>query len=197
MPAEKPRPAAPGGATLRAEESRLESLLRRAASGDRAAFAELYAQTAPQLFGIALRMLRQRDRAEDVLQESFVTIWQRAGDYDPAKGSPMTWLITILRHRAIDALRRGARQPERLAQDEAALLTLVAGPADSAERGSELHALQNCLGELGIEPRRAMLMVYAYGLTQEEFAARSGTPLGTVKSWIRRSLERLKKCLDG
>jgi RNA polymerase sigma-70 factor (ECF subfamily) len=197
LPAEKPRPAAPGGATLRAEESRLEPLLRRAASGDRTAFAELYAQTAPQLFGIALRMLRQRDRAEDVLQESFVTIWQRAGDYDPAKGSPMTWLITILRHRAIDALRRGARQPERLAEDEAALLTLVAGPADSAERGSELRALHNCLGELGIEPRRAMLMVYAYGLTQEEFATRSGTPLGTVKSWIRRSLERLKKCLDG
>jgi RNA polymerase sigma-70 factor (ECF subfamily) len=109
----------------------------------------------------------------------------------------MTWLITILRHRAIDALRRGARQPERLAEDDAALLALVAGPADSADRGSELRALQNCLGELGVESRRAMLMVYAYGLTQEEFAARSGTPLGTVKSWIRRSLERLKKCLDG
>ena len=142
-------------------------------------------------------MLRQRDRAEDVLQESFVTIWQRAGDYDPAKGTPMTWLITILRHRAIDALRRSARQPERLAEPEEALLALVAGPADSADRGSDLRALQNCLGELGPEQRRAMLMVYAYGLTQEELAARLATPLGTVKSWIRRSLERLKKCLDG
>src|SRR5258708_39490981 len=98
------------------EPRRLEILLRNVAAGDRAAFAELYTLTAPQLFGIALRMLHQRDRAEDVLQESFVTIWQRASDYDPAKGAPMTWLITILRHRAIDALRRGARRPERLAE---------------------------------------------------------------------------------
>ena len=180
-----------------ASTDRLIGLLRAVGTGDRAAFAALYAQTAAQLFGVALRMLRQRDRAEDVLQESFVTIWQRAGDYDPAKGTPMTWLITILRHRAIDALRRSARQPERLAEPEEALLALVAGPADSADRGSDLRALQNCLGELGPEQRRAMLMVYAYGLTQEELAARLATPLGTVKSWIRRSLERLKKCLDG
>jgi RNA polymerase sigma-70 factor, ECF subfamily len=176
---------------------RLVGLLRAVAAGDRAAFAALYAQTAAQLFGVALRMLRQRDRAEDVLQESFVTIWRRARDYDPAKGAPMTWLITILRHRAIDALRRSARQPERLAEDEEVLLALVAGPADSADRGSELRALQNCLRELDPGPRRAVLLVYAYGLTQEELAARLATPLGTVKSWIRRSLERLKKCLDG
>jgi len=192
LPAEPPRRAAQS-----AEPRRLEILLRAVAAGDRAAFAELYTLTASQLFGIALRIVRQRDRAEDVLQESFVAIWQRARDYDAQKGAPMTWLITILRHRAIDALRRGARQPERLAEGEEALLALVAGPADGAERGSELRALQNCLGELGVEPRRAMLMVYAYGLTQEEFAARTATPLGTVKSWIRRSLERLKKCLDG
>jgi len=181
----------------RASTDRLIGLLRAVGTGDRAAFAALYAQTAAQLFGVALRMLRQRDRAEDVLQESFVTIWQRAGDYDPTKGAPLTWLITVLRHRAIDALRRSARQPERLAEPEEALLALVAGPADSADRGSDLRALQNCLGELGPEQRRAMLLVYAYGLTQEELAARIATPLGTVKSWIRRSLERLKKCLDG
>ncbi len=175
----------------------LVDLLRRVAAGDRAAFAELYDRTSPQLFGVALRILRQRERAEDVLQECFVAIWQRAGDYDPAKGAAMTWLFTILRHRAIDAVRRGARQPERLAEPEEALLALVAGPADSADRGSELRALQNCLGELGAPQRNAMLMVYACGLTQEELAARIATPLGTVKSWIRRSLERLKKCLDG
>jgi RNA polymerase sigma-70 factor (ECF subfamily) len=175
----------------------LVDLLRRVTAGDRAAFAELYDRTSPQLFGVALRILRQKEWAEDVLQESFVAIWQRAGDYDPAKGAAMTWLMTILRHRAIDALRRGARQPERLAEPEEALLALVAGPADSADRGSELRALQNCLAELGTPQRDAMLMVYAYGLTQEELAARIATPLGTVKSWIRRSLERLKKCLDG
>jgi RNA polymerase sigma-70 factor (ECF subfamily) len=177
--------------------ARLALLLREAAAGNRAAFAELYDATAPQLFGVALRILRQRDRAEDVLQESFVAIWQRAGDYDAGKGAPMTWLVTILRHRAIDALRRGQRQPERSAEPEEALLALAAGPADSADRGSDLMALQRCLGEIGAQQRWAILMVYAYGLTQEEVASRSATPLGTVKSWIRRSLERLKRCLDG
>jgi RNA polymerase sigma-70 factor (ECF subfamily) len=182
---------------LAADAARVAALLSATASGDTAAFTELYRTTSPQLFGIALRILRQRDRAEEVLQESFVAVWQRAHDFDPAKGSAMTWLVTVLRRRAIDALRRGARQPERLAEPEAALLALAAGPSDSADRGSELRALQNCLGELAAEPRRAMVMIYAYGLTQEEFAAESATPLGTVKSWVRRSLERLKKCLDG
>lgn len=180
-----------------AAAAHLVDLLRRVAASDRVAFAELYDRTAPQLFGVALRILRQKERAEDVLQECFVAIWQRAGDYDPAKGAAMTWLMTILRHRAIDAVRRGARQPERLAEPVEALLALAAGPADSADRGSDLRALQRCLGELGTPQRNAMLMVYAYGLTQEELAARIATPLGTVKSWIRRSLERLKKCLDG
>jgi RNA polymerase sigma-70 factor (ECF subfamily) len=175
----------------------LADLIRATAAGDRAAFAELYRLTSPQLFGVALRILRQRDRAEDVLQESFVAVWRRAGDYDSGKGSAMTWLATILRHRAIDAIRRSAHQPERVAEPEEALLALAAGPADAADRGSQLWALQNCLAELGEQQRRAILMIYAYGLTQEELAARIATPLGTVKSWVRRSLERLKRCLDG
>jgi RNA polymerase sigma-70 factor (ECF subfamily) len=109
----------------------------------------------------------------------------------------MTWLITILRRRAIDAVRRGGRQPERVAEPEEALARLAAGPADDADRGAALRALQRCLGLLGAPQREAILMIYAYGLTQEEFAARSKAPLGTVKSWVRRSLERLKTCLDG
>jgi RNA polymerase sigma-70 factor (ECF subfamily) len=187
----RPRAADPDGAAY------LVELLQRVAAGDRAAFAALYDRTSPQLFGVALRILRQKERAEDVLQECFVAVWQRAGDYDPAKGAAMTWLTTILRHRAIDVVRRGTRRPERLAEPEEALLALAAGPADDADRGSELRALQDCLGELGAAQRNAILMIYAYGLTQEELAAQTATPLGTVKSWIRRSLERLKKCLDG
>jgi RNA polymerase sigma-70 factor (ECF subfamily) len=175
----------------------LARLLRGCAAGDREAFAELYRQTAPQLFGVALRILRQKERAEDVLQESFVAIWQRAADYDAAKGAPMTWLMTILRNRAIDALRRGASHPDQSAEPESVLLEIPAGAADSADRGMALRALQDCLAELERPQRHAMLMVYAYGLTQEELAARMATPLGTVKSWIRRSLMRLKKCLDG
>ncbi len=187
-----PRPAAPDPVA-----ARLTELLLATGRGDREAFAELYRQCSPQLFGVALRIVRERARAEDVLQESFVAVWRRARDFDPRKGAAMTWLVTILRHRAIDALRRGVRQPERSAEGEATLLQLATGPADAADRSAMLAALQHCLGELGEEPRHAMLMIYAYGFTQEELSARMKTPLGTVKSWVRRSLERLKRCLDG
>jgi RNA polymerase sigma-70 factor (ECF subfamily) len=175
----------------------LSDLVRRVARRDRAAFAELYDLTSAKLFGVILRIIRQRDVAEDVLQESFVAVWQRAPDYDPVRGSVMSWLVTIVRHRAIDQLRRRAHRAEDRSEGEEALLGLVAGAVDSADRGAELHALQRCLGELDAEPRRCVLLAYAYGLTHDELATKLRTPIGTVKSWIRRSLERLKRCLDG
>jgi RNA polymerase sigma-70 factor, ECF subfamily len=173
----------------------LEQLIRRTARRDRAAFAALYTQTAAKLFGIALRIMRQREPAEEVLQESFVAVWQRAEDYDPARGSAMGWLVTIVRHCAIDQLRRSAARPESRGAPEEALLTLVS--PDSADSGAELGALQRCLDELDPEPRRAVLLAYCYGFTREELAARLAVPVGTVKSWLRRSLDRLKRCLEG
>lgn len=173
----------------------LEQMLRRAARRDRAAFAALYARTAAKLFGIALRIMRQREWAEEVLQESFVTVWQRAEDYDPARGSAMGWLVTIVRHSAIDQLRRSSARPESHTAPEEALLALVS--PDSADSRVELGALQRCLDELEAEPRRAVLLAYCYGLSRDELAIRLAVPIGTVKSWLRRSLERLKRCLDG
>ncbi len=173
----------------------LEQLLRRTARRDRAAFAELYARTAAKLFGIALRIMRQREWAEEVLQESFVTVWQRAEDYDPARGSAMGWLVTIVRHSAIDQLRRSGARPESHGAPEEALLALVS--PDSADSRVELGALQRCLDELELEPRRAVLLAYCYGLSRDELASHLAVPVGTVKSWLRRSLERLKRCLDG
>jgi RNA polymerase sigma-70 factor (ECF subfamily) len=186
-----PLPAAP------APEEELETLLLRVGRGDRGAFAALYDRSAAKLFGLAVRILGQKERAEDVLQESFVAVWNRAADYAPERGAAMTWLATIVRHRAIDNLRRRSRQPEQLAESEAALLNLAASPGDAADRGAGLVALQRCLEELGPEQRRAVLLGYAYGFTNEELAQRLAAPLGTVKSWLRRSLERLKECLDG
>jgi len=145
--------------------SRLRQLIAKVARRDRQAFAELYDATAPQLFGVALRIIRRRDLAEEVLQESFVVVWERAGDYSAARGAPLTWLTTIV--------------------------------LQGADRGAELGALQRCLDELEVEPRRAVLLAYAYGLTHEELAAHLGAPIGTVKSWVRRSLARLKRCLEG
>jgi RNA polymerase sigma-70 factor, ECF subfamily len=172
----------------------LQQQLYRTARRDRAAFAALYTQTSAKLFGIALRIMREREAAEEVLQESFVAIWERAGDYDPARGSAMGWLVTILRHCAIDRLRRGAAQPESRSAPEDALATLIA--PERADSRAELRALQRCLDELDEQPRRAVLLAYCYGLTREELARRLAVPVGTVKSWLRRSLERLQRCLD-
>ena len=173
----------------------LQQLIRDTATGDREAFATLYAQTAAKLFGVALRIIGRREIAEEVLQESYVAVWQRAADYDPVRGPALGWLITIVRHCAIDQLRRQSSRPEgRRAPEE--LLRDLAGEA-SSERGVELRALQRCLDELDAAPRRAVLLAYLYGLTRDELAIRLAVPVGTVKSWIRRSLDRLKRCLEG
>jgi RNA polymerase sigma-70 factor (ECF subfamily) len=174
----------------------LQELMRGVVRRDRAAFAALYDRTAPQLFGIALRILRQREEAEDVLQEAFVAVWDRAASFDPERGSVMTWLVTVLRHRAIDRRRRRAHLEDRLGSEED-LLALTAGASDESDRGAGLVALQKCLAELEERPRRVVLLAYAYGYTHEELARQLSTPIGTVKSWVRRSLERLKRCLDG
>jgi RNA polymerase sigma-70 factor (ECF subfamily) len=177
--------------------SQLRQLIAKVARRDRQAFAELYDATAPQLFGVALRIIGRRDLAEEVLQESFVAVWERAGDYSAARGAPLTWLTTIVRHRAIDQLRRSASRAEDRTASEEVLHALVAGEAYSTDRGAQLGALQRCLDELDVEPRRAVLLAYVYGLTHEELAGRLGAPMGTIKSWVRRSLARLKRCLEG
>jgi RNA polymerase sigma-70 factor, ECF subfamily len=172
----------------------LQQLLLQVAHRDHAGFAALYAQTSAKLFGIALRITRSREAAEEVLQESFIAVWERARDYDPARGSAMGWLVTIVRHCAIDQARRRAARPESRSAPEEALTTLIA--TDSADSRAELRALQRCLDELDEQPRRAVLLAYCYGLTREELALRLAVPVGTVKSWLRRSLERLQRCLD-
>jgi RNA polymerase sigma-70 factor, ECF subfamily len=172
----------------------LEMLLRRSAGGDKTAFAALYRATSAKLFGIALRITGRRESAEEVLQESFVAVWARARDYDPVRGSAMAWLATIVRHTAIDQLRHRQARPEGHVAPEELLASFTAvGRTDS---GAELRALQRCLDELDAQPRRAVLLAYLYGLTREEIAAQLKQPVGTVKSWLWRSLERLQRCLD-
>ena len=172
----------------------LQELLHATARGDRAAFALLYRRTSATLFGIAIRIAGRRDIAEDALQECFVAVWRRAADYDPTRGTAMSWLIGIVRNAAIDRLRRRGTRPEGYAAPEELLSRIAA--TDSTERGAELRALEACLGELDDRPRQAVLLAYVHGLTREELATQLAVPLGTVKSWIRRSLERLKRCLD-
>jgi RNA polymerase sigma-70 factor (ECF subfamily) len=179
------------------ENAELFSLMRRVARRDHESFRVLYRKTSPQLFAVALRILRQRELAEDVLQDSFVAIWERATDYDALRGSPMSWLATIVRHRAIDALRRLGSRPEGFADSDEALALIAAGADSNADRRMTLGALARCLDQLEAKPRDAVVFAYAYGYTHEELSLRLKAPLGTVKSWIRRSLDRLKTCLDG
>jgi RNA polymerase sigma-70 factor (ECF subfamily) len=172
----------------------LQELLRKTAAGDSAAFSELYKQTAAKLFGVAVRIAGRGEVAEDALQECFVLVWQRAANYDPRRGAAMSWLVAIMRNCTIDRMRRLGARPEGHAAPESALDRLAA--PDSAAQGAEMRALAHCLRELDEMPRRAVLLAYLYGLTREELAVKLAVPVGTVKSWLRRSLDRLRRCLD-
>lgn len=174
-------------------ELAVETLIARTALGDRGAFQALYRATAARLFGLALLVVRRRDWAEDVMQEAFLAFWRRAGDFRPERGSGLGWMATIVRNRAIDRLRREPRvagEPDREAPDPApdALSRLV--------QSDEARRLAGCLGELDEQPRRVIALAFYEGLSHSELAARVGAPLGTVKSWIRRGLMRLKACFE-
>jgi len=171
--------------------------MSRIAGGDRAALRALYEATAPKLFGVCLRILSDREESEDVLQDVYVTVWRRADRYDAARASVTTWISTIARNRAIDRLR--ARGPLAKAEPVEALEI-----ADEAQPGAELslaaaddaRRLAACLDELDPRTRQVIRTAFYEGVTYEALAQRLGAPLGTVKSWIRRGLARLKGCLE-
>ncbi len=169
------------------------SLLRRCAGGDRAAFRLLYDRWGGRLHGVALRITRQSSLAADATHDAFVQIWQQADRFDPERGSADSWMIGLVRYRALDIVRRLAREvpgyePEDQ-EDETpdALARLV-----STTEGAALH---RCLGELEADRRRLVVMAFVDGLSHSELAARLGLPLGTIKSTIRRSLVALRGCL--
>ncbi len=168
--------------------------LERTAHGDVAAFKTVYAATSLKLYGIVVRILGRSDLADEVLQEVYVRVWQRAGDFDPAASSPITWLATIARNRALDEARRTTM---RSLDDAPELLEIPSddNPAASLERSEELRRLQACLEGLEAERKEIVLLAYFHGLTREEIARRLGRPVATVKTWLRRSLAQLRDCL--
>jgi RNA polymerase sigma-70 factor (ECF subfamily) len=171
--------------------------MRLSAEGDQDAFAELYRQVSPHLYGLVLRILRRKDWAEEVLQEGFLNIWNHAGEYQPRKGSPFAWMAAILRNRALDMLRRHRR--EIFSSDESFQESLPGedpSPLDQLVSGSESKALKHCLEELEGEQRQSILWAYWRGMTHQELSRQLKKPLGTVKSWVRRGLEKLKRCLE-
>ena len=176
----------------------LGRLLSRCSLGDQAAFAALYTATSAKLYGIALRILRREPWAEEALQEAYVKIWRHAGSYNPGRGRPMTWMINVVRNQSLDLLRRADyRAKEEEWSPERDERMSPENPAALAETSQEMQRVLACLDRLGEEQRDCILLSYHQGLTPTEVAQHLKRPVGTVKTWIRRGLLRLKACLEG
>lgn len=181
--------------------ARLAHLLSRVALGDQASFAEFYRQTSAHLYGVALRILKDTAAAEEILQEAYVNVWHHAGAYEVAKSQPLTWLTSIVRNRCLDQLRRRELDtvPMTTDDDDAPLFDLPADaptPAQMLLAGAEARSVRECVDALDAGPKQAIALAFYQGLSHSELAAHLREPLGTVKSWVRRGLERLKSCLD-
>lgn len=175
----------------------LVAALARIAGGDRQALQFLYRETSAKLFAACFRILNDRGEAEDVLQEVYIAIWRRAGLFDPDRASPITWLVAIARNQSIDRLRSSSPAKRLRDIDEAFEVSDSAPTALVQLEASQDHQrLSKCLDEL--EPRHAGAIRSAFfeGTTYDELAQRMNVPLGTMKSWIRRSLLRLRECME-
>lgn len=175
---------------------RLREALGQVARGDRDAFRLVYEHTSAKLFGICLRMLPQRSDAEDVMQDVFVTIWQKARQFDASRASPMTWLISIARNKSIDRLRERGVDQHSGPIDLAGPLADPSPAQDAVTQSAQTkRRLDSCLNTLEPKQRAAIRVAFLEGLTHDALAKRVGVPLGTMKSWIRRGLHLLKACL--
>ena len=189
------RGGAPGERASAGAGDDVTGLLIRIAARDAAAFAALYKQTNAKLYGVVARILTRGDVAADVLQEVYVRIWEKAGEFDPLKGSPLAWMATIARNRALDEVRRVRpvsleNQPEGF---EPAAEEI--DPLAPRERSERLAALVDCLKALDEEKRAIVLLAYYRGLSREALAKRFGRPVPTIKTWLHRSLAQLRDCL--
>ena len=173
----------------------IADLIARCALRDRAAFRDLYGRTSAKLYGVTLRILRDRSEAEEALQEVYVKIWQRADKYVPGGYSPISWLVAVARNHSLDVLR--ARKPK--SEDiDLALEVADASPDPeqaAADRG-ERSRIDHCLDELDADRADAVRGAYLDGFSYEELSARHNVPLNTMRTWLRRSLMKLRECLS-
>jgi RNA polymerase sigma-70 factor (ECF subfamily) len=183
----------------RQRSARMAELLVRVALSDQQAFAELYRQTSSHLYAVALRILRESGAAEEVLQESYVNIWHHAGSYVAAKSQPLTWLTSIVRNRCLDQMRRREIDTVTIDDEEQGMMLADDRPSleDMLLSSADALAVKGCVERLEAGQKQAIALAFYQGLSHSELARHLGQPLGTVKSWVRRGLERLKACLDG
>ena len=186
--------------TASSPDAELMALIDRVGRRDEAALRQLYDRTAPKLLGLAMRVVRQREWAEDALQETFLQIWRSAPDYRASLSPPMAWMGLIVRSRALDLLRRRTADRAQLTQefDEVLADTLesdAANPMDTADASEQAWALHQCLAQLEGKQREVVSLAYLRDLSHGELAEQLKLPLGTVKTWIRRGLEKLRTCM--
>jgi len=178
----------------------LPQLLSKVALRDRSAFEQLYHATCAHLLGVAFRILSNRDRAEEVLQEAFMNVWNSAAGYSPGVATPMTWLINIVRNKAIDALRSGKTERNTtVVLDEEGME--VAGddslqPQQLLDDSLVKVNIDRCMSELNPSQRQALALAYYQGMVHTDIAQALNAPLGTAKAWVRRGLDKLKTCLE-
>lgn len=174
-----------------------DDLLLRCGRGDHPAFEQLYRLTASRLFALCRRMLRHEELAEEALQESFVQIWRDAGQFDPHRALALTWMGVIVRHRCLDLLRR--KRPEVSLEDDGTFIEPAddgPGPLELTLHHADRHALGHCLKTLSEAQRLSITLAFYRGFSHQQLSAYLATPMGTVKSWIRRGLMQLKRCLQ-
>jgi RNA polymerase sigma-70 factor, ECF subfamily len=184
----------------------LATLMSRTALGDRAAFARVYELTHAHLFGLAQRMLVRRPLAEDVLQDAFVSIWKNASGYNPQMSQPMTWLIAIVRNRALDTIRAQGRRLDSVSTTLHDDDTDNPGVAEAVDEGADPLSLlsaatdtlqiRSCMDGLDAKMRQSLALAYYSGMSNSEVADHLSSPLGTVKTWIRKGLLQLKTCVE-
>jgi RNA polymerase sigma-70 factor, ECF subfamily len=189
-------PPTPTESSVTATAAELADLLRRVAARDSAAFAMLYKQTRAKLYGVIARILTKGDLSGEVLQEVFVRIWEKAGDYDVDKGSPIAWMATIARNRALDEIRRV--RPVSLEDMPEGFEPAAedVDPLGARDRSERLSALMSCLQTLDEEKRDVVLLAYYRGFSREALAKRFERPVPTIKTWLRRGLAQLRDCLS-
>jgi RNA polymerase sigma-70 factor (ECF subfamily) len=180
----------------KSEQVELADLILAVAAGDRGAYRQLYDKTAPKLFGIVLRIIRDRSMAEDILQDVFLRVWRKAGNFAPETGLPMAWLSSIARNRTIDVLRqKNLVLPDR-DESDTDWQEKIADPRDGEADFMDISALRHCLSEIEEPARSCVLLAYYEGYSRDELAVRFDRPVNTIKTWLHRSLLVLRSCLE-
>jgi RNA polymerase sigma factor (sigma-70 family) len=179
------------------ETSDINRLLLAVAARDADSFRALYDRTSGYLMAVVLRICRDRQMAEDLLQDVYVQVWRRADSYDPGQGAALAWLAVIARHRAIDHIRSHGRIRAHMADNMQAELDRLPSPAADAGQASDLRLLWACLERLQPQHRQAILLAYYHGWSREELALHFNIPENTVKTWLRRDLMSLRAWMDG